>query len=44
MIDVGLLQDDKVVVDRSKKPGIGDSALTVVDRKFTIKILDHGTN
>jgi len=44
MIDVGLLPGDKVVVDRSKTPGIGDIVLAVVDREFTIKILDHGAN
>lgn len=44
MIDVGLLPDDKVVVDRSKTPAIGDIVLAVVDREFTIKILDHGAN
>jgi len=44
MIDVGLLPDDKVVVDRSKTPGIGDIVLAVVDREFTIKILDYGAN
>ena len=44
MIDVGLLPGDKVVVDRSKTPNIGDIVLAVVDREFTIKILDHGAN
>jgi DNA polymerase V len=44
MIDVGLLPGDKVVVDRSKTPGIGDIVLAVVDREFTIKILDQGAN
>lgn len=44
MIDVGLLPGDKVVVDRSKTPGIGDIVLAVVDREFTIKILDYGAN
>lgn len=44
MIDVGLLPGDKVVVDRSITPGIGDIVLAVVDREFTIKILDHGAN
>ena len=44
MIDVGLLPDDKVVVDRSKTPSIGDIVLAVVDREFTIKILDYGAN
>lgn len=44
MVDVGLLPDDKVVVDRSKTPGIGDIVLAVVDREFTIKILDYGAN
>jgi len=44
MIDVGLLPEDKVVVDRSKTPSIGDIVLAVVDREFTIKILDHGAN
>jgi len=43
MIDVGLLPDDKVVVDRSKTPGIGDIVLAVVDREF-IKIFDYGAN
>lgn len=44
MIDVGLLPDDKVVVDRSKAPVLGDIVLAVVDREFTIKIYDHGAN
>jgi DNA polymerase V len=44
MIDVGLLPGDKVVVDRSKTPHIGDIVLAVVDREFTIKILDYGAN
>ena len=44
MIDVGLLPGDKVVVDRSKTPGIGDIVLAVVDREFTIKIFDYGAN
>ena len=34
----------KLLVDRSKKPDIGDIVLAVVDRKFTIKILDYVTN
>ncbi|SOD22066.1 LexA family protein [Nitrosomonas ureae] len=44
MIDVGLLPGDKVVVDRSQTPGTGDIVLAVVDREFTIKILDYGAN
>ena len=44
MIDVGLLPDDKVVVDRSRTPAMGDIVLAVIDREFTIKILDHGAN
>jgi DNA polymerase V len=44
MIDVGLVPGDKVVVDRSKIPVIGDIVLAVVDREFTIKILDYGAN
>lgn len=44
MIDVGLVPGDKVVVDRSKTPVIGDIVLAVVDREFTIKILDYGAN
>ncbi|SFD97277.1 LexA family transcriptional regulator [Nitrosomonas sp. Nm166] len=41
MIDVGLLPGDQVVVDRSRTADIGDIVLAVVDREFTIKILDH---
>ncbi|HRB29721.1 MAG TPA: translesion error-prone DNA polymerase V autoproteolytic subunit [Nitrosomonas sp.] len=44
MIDVGLLPGDKAVVDRSRTPTIGDIVLAVVDREFTIKILDYGAN
>ena len=44
MIDMGLLPGDKVVVDRSKTAKIGDIVLAVVDREFTIKILDYGAN
>ena len=39
MMDVGLLPGDKVVVDRSKEPSIGDIVLAVVDGEFTIKTL-----
>lgn len=41
MIDLGLLPNDKVVVDRSKTANIGSIVLAVVDREFTIKILDR---
>lgn len=41
MIDMGLLPNDKVVVDRSKTADIGSIVLAVVDREFTIKILDR---
>mgnify|MGYP003433513146 FL=1 len=44
MVDVGLLPGDKVVVDRSKTPRIGDIVLAVVDQEFTIKIFDYGAN
>ena len=44
MIDVGLMPGDKVVVDRSRAAVIGDIVLAVVDREFTIKILDYGAN
>lgn len=44
MIDVGLMPGDKVVVDRAKTPILGDIVLAVVDREFTIKILDQGAN
>lgn len=39
MIDVGLLPNDKAVVDRSRKPKIGDIVLAVIDGEFTIKSL-----
>jgi DNA polymerase V len=41
MIDVGLLPKDKVVVDRSKKPTMGNIVVAVVDGEFTIKILSR---
>lgn len=41
MIDVGLLPNDKAVVDRSKKPSMGNIVLAVVDGEFTIKILSR---
>ncbi len=44
MVDVGLLPGDKVVVDRSKTPRMGDIVLAVVDQEFTIKIFDYGAN
>lgn len=34
MVDVGLLPGDKVVVDRSKMPSIGDIVLVVVDTRY----------
>lgn len=39
MIDVGLMPNDKAVIDRSKKPKIGDIVLAVIDGEFTIKTL-----
>jgi DNA polymerase V len=39
MIDVGLMPGDKAVIDRSKKPKIGDIVLAVIDSEFTIKTL-----
>jgi DNA polymerase V len=39
MIDVGLMPQDKVVVDRSKLPKIGDIVLAVINGEFTIKTL-----
>ena len=44
MVDVGLLPGDKIVVDRSVTATIGDIVLAVVDREFTVKILDQGAN
>ena len=44
MIDVGLMPGDKVVVDRSRAAVIGNIVLAVVDREFTIKILDYGAS
>ena len=39
MIDVGLMPNDKAVIDRSKKAKIGDIVLAVIDGEFTIKTL-----
>jgi DNA polymerase V len=39
MMDVGLLPGDKVVVDRSKTPNVGDIVLAVINGEFTIKTL-----
>jgi len=39
MMDVGLLPNDKAVVDRSKQASIGDIVLAVIDGEFTIKSL-----
>lgn len=39
MIEAGLLPGDKVVVDRSRTPTVGNIVLAVVDGEFTIKIL-----
>lgn len=44
MIDVGLMPNDKAVVDRSKKPKVGDIVLAVIDGEFTIKILNRQKN
>ena len=41
MIDVGLLPNDKAVVDRSKQASIGDIVLAVLDGEFTIKTLSR---
>jgi DNA polymerase V len=39
MVDSGLLPGDKVVVDRSKIPAIGDIVLAYIDGEYTIKQL-----
>lgn len=39
MRDAGLLPGDKVVIDRSKRPKVGDIVLAVIDGEFTIKTL-----
>ncbi len=39
MINAGLLNGDKAVVDRSKEPAVGDIVMAVVDGEFTIKTL-----
>lgn len=44
MIDVGLMPNDKAVIDRSKKPKVGDIVLAVIDGEFTIKILNRQKN
>lgn len=44
MIDVGLMPNDKAVIDRSKKPKIGDIVLAVIDGEFTIKTLSKKKN
>lgn len=44
MIDVGLMPNDKAVVDRSKTPLTGDVILAVVDGEFTIKTLSKQPN
>jgi DNA polymerase V len=41
MIDVGLLPGDKAVVDRAKRPVIGNIVLAVLDGEFTIKTLNR---
>ncbi|MDP1766611.1 MAG: translesion error-prone DNA polymerase V autoproteolytic subunit [Methylotenera sp.] len=41
MMDVGLLPNDKAVVDRSKIASIGDIVLAVLDGEFTIKTLSR---
>jgi DNA polymerase V len=44
MIEVGLMPGDKAVIDRSKKPKIGDIVLAVIDGEFTIKTLSKKKN
>lgn len=41
MIDVGLLPNDKAVVDRSKVAAIGNIVLAVLNDEFTIKMLSR---
>lgn len=44
MMDVGLLPNDKAVVDRSKIASIGDIVLAVLNGEFTIKTLSRNKN
>lgn len=44
MMDLGLLPNDKAVVDRSKIASIGDIVLAVIDGEFTIKTLSRQKN
>lgn len=39
MIDAGLLPGDKAVVDRAKRPSVGDIVLAMINGEFTIKTL-----
>jgi len=44
MVDVGLLPDDKAVVDRSRTARVGDIVLAVLNGEFTIKTLGKHTS
>lgn len=44
MIEAGLMPGDKAVVDRGKRPVVGDIVLAVIDGEFTIKTLAKQKN
>ena len=39
MIDAGIFNGDVLVIDRSRKPKVGDIVLAVLDGEFTVKTL-----
>lgn len=39
MIDVGILEGDMVIIERSSSPSTGQIVLAIVDNEFTLKVL-----
>lgn len=39
MMDAGILEGDTLIVDKTKKPRLGDIVIAVVDGEFTVKYL-----
>ena len=39
MIDLGILEGDMVIIERSNSPSTGQVVLAIVDNEFTLKVL-----
>ena len=44
MIDIGIYEDDYVVIKKTSKANVGDIVLGIIDNEFSLKVLRHDKN